>query len=39
MRRAGVLRLAARTGDGTAVDPVGYDLLASEYAAADPSRR
>jgi RimJ/RimL family protein N-acetyltransferase len=33
MRRTGVQRLAARTGDGTAVDLVGYDLLAEEYAA------
>lgn len=33
MRPSGVERLAARTGDGTAVDLVGYDLLAEEYAA------
>ena len=33
MRPAGVRRRAARTGDGTAVDLVGYDLLAEEYAA------
>jgi RimJ/RimL family protein N-acetyltransferase len=31
MRPAGVRRLAARTGDGAAVDLVGYDLLASEW--------
>ena len=30
MRPTGVHRLAARTGDGTAVDLAGYDLLASE---------
>ncbi|WP_395696180.1 GNAT family N-acetyltransferase [Nocardioides sp.] len=34
MQRAGVRRQAATTGDGTVVDLVGYDLLASEYAAA-----
>src|SRR4051794_670178 len=33
MRPAGVQRRAARTGDGTAVDLVGYDLLAEGYAA------
>jgi RimJ/RimL family protein N-acetyltransferase len=33
MRTTGVQRQAARTGDGTAVDLVGYDLLAEEYAA------
>lgn len=32
MRQAGVGRLAARTGDGTAVDLVGYDLLPGELA-------
>jgi RimJ/RimL family protein N-acetyltransferase len=33
MREAGVLRRAARTGDGTSVDLVAYDLLPEEYAA------
>ena len=33
LRRTGVQRQAARTGDGTSVDLVGYDLLAAEYAA------
>jgi len=32
MRRVGVLRQAATTGDGTTVDLVGYDLLAEELA-------
>ena len=31
MHRVAVQRQAARTGDGTPVDLVGYDLLASEY--------
>ena len=39
MRRTGVQRQAVRTGDGTPVDLVGYDLLAEEYAAASASRR
>jgi RimJ/RimL family protein N-acetyltransferase len=41
MRRTGVQRQAVHLGDGTAVDLVGYDLLAEEYAAssADASRR
>ena len=34
MRRTGVARRAARTGDGAAVDLAGYDLLADEYSAA-----
>lgn len=33
MRRAGVQRRAARTGDGVAVDLVAYDLLAEERAS------
>jgi RimJ/RimL family protein N-acetyltransferase len=33
MRQTGVQRLAVRTGDGTAVDLVGYDVLATEYAS------
>lgn len=33
MSSTGVQRRAATTGDGTAVDLVGYDLLAEEYAA------
>lgn len=33
MRRMGVQRRAARTGDGTVVDLVGYDLLPEELAA------
>jgi RimJ/RimL family protein N-acetyltransferase len=33
MQRTGVQRLATHTGDGTAVDLVGYDLLAEEYAS------
>jgi RimJ/RimL family protein N-acetyltransferase len=33
MRRIGVQRKAAHTGDGTVVDLVGYDLLAEEYTA------
>jgi RimJ/RimL family protein N-acetyltransferase len=33
MRRIGVLRRAATTGDGSTVDLVGYDLLAEEFAA------
>ncbi len=32
LRQSGVERLAARTGDGIAVDLVGYDLLAEELA-------
>lgn len=32
MQRTGVRRQAARTGDGAAVDLVGYDLLAAEWA-------
>jgi RimJ/RimL family protein N-acetyltransferase len=32
MRRAGVLRNAARTGTGEAFDLVGYDVLAEEWA-------
>jgi RimJ/RimL family protein N-acetyltransferase len=39
MRRTGVHRQAARTGDGSPADLVGYDLLASEYAAAPSPRR
>lgn len=35
MRQSGVDRNAARTNDGTALDLVGYDLLAEEYAARD----
>ncbi len=33
MQRTGVRRRAARTGDGTPVDLVGYDLLAEEWSA------
>ena len=33
MRRSGVQRQAVHTGDGTAVDLVGYDLLAAEHPA------
>jgi RimJ/RimL family protein N-acetyltransferase len=41
MLRTGVQRRAARTGDGVAVDLVGYDLLAAEWTpeAATSSRR
>ncbi|ABL83059.1 GCN5-related N-acetyltransferase [Nocardioides sp. JS614] len=38
MRRSGVQRAAVHTGDGTPVDLVGYELLASEYAEARSSR-
>lgn len=38
MRRTGIRRRAARTGDGDPVDLVGYDLLAEEYAASSSRR-